>query len=155
MIIEIPGYKKLEIRNIICDFNGTLAIGGKLILGVKEMINILSEQVDIHVITADTFGSVKKQIEGINCNLVIISGDNQVVEKLDFLKSCGREYSVCIGNGRNDKLMLKEAALGISLIQNEGVFSETLLSADIICKDINHAFQLFIEPNRLIATLRN
>lgn len=155
MIINISGYKKLEIKNIICDFNGTLAVGGKLISGVKETINKLSKQVDVYVITADTFGSVKKELEGVNCKLVIISGNNQVVEKLEFLESCNKETTVCIGNGRNDKLMLEEAALGIALIQDEGVFIETMQAADIVCKDINHAFELFIEPKRVIATLRN
>ena len=58
-------------------------------------------------------------------------------------------------NGNNYRLMLKEAALGITLLQEEGTCIETLLVSDIVCKDIIDAFCYFIEPKRLIATLRN
>ena len=33
--IDIPGYKKIELAHLVLDYNGTLAIDGKLIDGVK------------------------------------------------------------------------------------------------------------------------
>ena len=62
--------------------------------------------------------------------------------------------TVCIGNGRNDSLMLKEAALGICLIQAEGANVVSLLNADIACKSAKDALELLLNPKRLIATLR-
>ena len=50
--------------------------------------------------------------------------------------------------------MVKEAILGIILIQTEGAASQSLLNADIVCPDINSALELFYKSNRLKATLR-
>jgi hypothetical protein len=41
IIIEIPGYKRLEIKHIVCDYNGTIAVDGKLIGGIRKIINDL------------------------------------------------------------------------------------------------------------------
>ncbi len=155
LIINIPDFRQLEIKHIICDFNGTIANNGKLIKGVKDRINKLSEIVQVHVITADTFGSVKTELEGVNCKLAIISATNQADEKLNYLKSCGKDNSVCIGNGKNDKLMLSEASIGIALLQDEGAFTGTVFSSDILSKNINDALDLFLIPKRIIATMRN
>ena len=155
IIIEIPGYKRLEIKHIVCDYNGTIAVDGKLIDGVRIIINDISEKVDVHVITADTFGFVERELENVHCKLVKISIQNQAVSKLEYLLNLGKDKTICIGNGNNDRLMLKEAALGITLLQEEGTCIETLLVSDIVCKNIIDAFGYFIEPKRLIATLRN
>ena len=61
---------------------------------------------------------------------------------------------VAIGNGRNDGPMLKAAALGIALVQQEGGAVETLLSADIVSTSILDALDLLSHPQRLVATLR-
>ena len=153
--VNIPAFKQIDIEHLICDFNGTIAVNGKLIDGVKDRLNKISESIQVHIITADTFGTVKNELEGINCKLVIISEGNQTEEKLNFLRSCGGNVSVCVGNGRNDKLMLKEAIIGIALIQDEGTFTETIISSDIVCKSINDALDLLLNPKRLIATMRS
>jgi soluble P-type ATPase len=71
--IQIPGSQDLEIEHVLFDFNGTIAVDGHLIEGVKEKINHYSDRLAFHVITADTFGSVQKQLENVNCTLHIIS----------------------------------------------------------------------------------
>ncbi len=60
---------------------------------------------------------------------------------------------MAIGNGNNDQLILKEAALGIAVMGDEGMSVSTLESADIVVKNISHALDLFLKPKRLIATL--
>ena len=50
--------------------------------------------------------------------------------------------------------MLKAAALGIALVQQEGGAVETLFSADIVSTSILDALDLFSHPQRLVATLR-
>ena len=57
--VEIPGYGVVEIKNLLLDYNGTLAVGGYVVAGVREMLGQLAKLVDIYVITADTFGSVQ------------------------------------------------------------------------------------------------
>jgi len=153
--IDIPGYKRLEIQHVVCDYNGTIAVDGKMIDGVCETINDLSKDLDFHVITADTFGFVERELENVRCKLVKIPIQNQAVAKLEYVLNLGKDKTICIGNGNNDRLMLKEAALGIALLQEEGTCTETLLASDVACKNIIDAFGYFKEPKRLIATLRS
>ena len=106
MIIKIPARGTIEIKNVLFDYNGTLAVDGKLIDGVAEAINDLSFGFDFHVITADTFGSVKKELKDVNCRLIVIPEENQDQAKLDYLLKLGKELTLCVGNGRNDKLLV-------------------------------------------------
>lgn len=152
--IDIPGNKILRLEHLVLDYNGTIAFDGALIDGVRECLNELSQMLTVHVITADTFGSVKKALEDIDCKLALIPLDHQDVAKLEYVKNLGREQTVSMGNGVNDRLMLKASALGVAVIQGEGAASETLASADVVCTDIQSALSLLIHPLRLTATLR-
>jgi len=154
MIIDIPGHIRLEIKHVVCDYNGTIAVDGKLIDGVREIINELSEDMEFHVITADTYGFVERELENVNCKLVKIPEQSQADSKLEYIAAIGKDHTVCMGNGNNDRLMLKEACLGIALIQEEGACIESLLASNVICKSIIDAFGYFKEPKRLMATLR-
>ncbi len=61
---------------------------------------------------------------------------------------------VAIGNGRNDRMMLDAAALGIAVCGAEGAAAETLEAADIVVGRIVDALDLLLHPKRLVATLR-
>ena len=152
--IEVPGHKILELEHLVLDYNGTIAFDGALIDGVKESLAELSKLLTVHVITADTFGSVKKAREKSDCNLALIPLDHQDVAKLEYVNNLGCEKTVSMGNGVNDRLMLKASALGVAVIQGEGAAFETLASADVVCTDIQSALSLLNNPLRLIATLR-
>ena len=58
--IPIPDFGTLTLATIVCDYNGTLAVDGVFLPGVKEAINRITD-IDIHVITADTFGRAEEQ----------------------------------------------------------------------------------------------
>jgi soluble P-type ATPase len=154
LAINIPGYDKLQIEHLLLDFNGTIAFDGRLIDGVREALNALSKDVDIHVVTADTFGDVSQQLDGVPVKLTILPESDQDQGKLGYLSTLGAEITLAMGNGRNDRLMLQEAAIGIALIQEEGISVEALVSADIVCTSIGHALGLLLHPKRLTATLR-
>lgn len=154
--LSIPNFENenLQLENLVLDFNGTLAINGRLILGVKERLNSLSEKLKIHVITGNTFGTAEEELAGINCELILLSQKNQRHEKENYINSLSKGKTVSIGNGRNDKEMLESSIIGIILLQTEGMAVESLISADIVCENILDALDLLREPNRLIATLR-
>jgi len=154
IIIDIPGGQEMRLKHLIIDYNGTLACDGQLLPGVRENLNTLTGQIGVHVLTADTFGGAGGELEGIDCRISIIDADRQDRSKLQYVVDLGSEGAVCIGNGRNDRLMLKEAALGVAVVQTEGIAAETLLAADVVCGDVNDALQLLINPLRLVATLR-
>lgn len=153
--INIPGKDEtLEIRHLVLDFNGTLALDGKIKPGVGELLIELSRQLQIHIVTAGTFGAVEKEIQNIPCTLKILTGTDQTGQKARYIEELGAENTACIGNGRNDRAMLACAALGILVVQEEGAAVESLLAADVFCRDIAEALQLLLHPLRLTATLR-
>lgn len=153
--ISIPGYRKLQLKHLVMDYNGTMACDGKLINGLLEILERLSEKLKVHVLTADTFGNVKSELSRVSADILILPADSQDKHKLEYIRRIGQEFAVCIGNGRNDRLMLESAGLGIVLIQEEGANIETLLSADVVCKDIISALKLLLNKKRLVATLRS
>jgi soluble P-type ATPase len=138
----------------VLDYNGTLAIDGDMISGIKELIEKLSKDLNIHVITANTFGSAHQNLAGTNTNLVIIDRGNEVQQKTNFVKSLNPQTVVAIGNGANDALMLKLSALGVAVMQAEGVSTQALMNADIACNSIIDALGLLLNPLRIAATLR-
>jgi soluble P-type ATPase len=153
--IQIPGNNVLKIEHVVLDYNGTIALDGRLIDDVRRCLMHISKSVQVHVVTADTVGSARDGLNGIDCKLHLLTPKDQDRQKLEYVKLIGPHLTVCIGNGRNDKLMLKEASLGIGIISGEGAFTDTLLHANIICTSIVSALELLIYPHRLKATLRN
>ena len=151
----IQGYKALLLSHLVLDYNGTIARDGRLITGVRGRLEALSKSVKIHILTADTFGSVRKAMAGIPCEVVVVGKENQTQAKADYVRQLEAQKTVSVGNGRNDALMAKEAVLGIAVIQEEGGAIETLLAADIATRSILDALDLLLHPLRLTATLRS
>lgn len=150
----VPGLGDVRLTHLVLDYNGTLAVDGVPIDGCVERLGRLSEKLSIHVITADTFGKVKNYINAPRFSLHILSPGQQAEQKKEFVKQLGAESVVAVGNGYNDHLMLKEAALGLALIQTEGAATKTILNADAVFKSINEALDALLNVKRLIATLR-
>ncbi|HOW45167.1 MAG TPA: ATPase P [Candidatus Aminicenantes bacterium] len=154
--VDIPGKrKKLEIEHLVLDFNGTLALDGKILPGVAENLRRLAKAVKVHIVTAGTFGGVEEQVAGIPCILKVLSGPAQTRQKAGYVKTLGSGKTACVGNGRNDRDMLRQAALGILVVQEEGAAAESLMAADVVCRDIASALGLLLNPLRLKATLRS
>jgi soluble P-type ATPase len=152
--INIPGWGNLGIENIVLDLNGTIATDGKIPLEVKEKINILSQEVNVHILTADTQGTAAEEVRDIRAALIRISEEKSKEAKFESLKNLTPESTVVIGNGSNDQLILKEAALGIIVLGDEGMSLSAMKHADIAVKNVSNALDLFLKPKRLIATLR-
>ena len=153
--IIIPNYKTLIVTNIVLDYNGTIAKDGLLKEEVKPLLKKLTKEYKIHVITADTFGSVQTQLKGYDVSVKILNTDNHTLEKSEFVQSLNAVNTVAIGNGNNDALMIQNAVVGVALLGDEGCSSKTLLQSDITCKSIKDALELFLNTKRLIATLRS
>ena len=151
---DIPGRGNMEIENILLDLNGTIATDGKIPLDVREKINLLSEKVTIYILTADTQGTAEEEVRGMNADMIKIAEEDSKNRKFEFLKSFDFEKTVAIKNGNNDHLILKEAALGIAVLGDEGISASAMKNADVIVKNISDSLDLFLKPKRLIATLR-
>lgn len=152
--IAIPGAESLRLDYLVADFNGTLGIDGILLPGVVDALWRLADSLDIHVVTADTYGKARDALAGLPCELVVLANGSQDLAKECYVETLGAGRCAAFGNGRNDRLMLAAAGLGIAVTGPEGVAVEALLAARIAVPDIGAAFGLLLNPARLAATLR-
>jgi len=152
--IAIPGAEILRLEHLVADFNGTLACDGVLLPGTAAALRRLAEKLSLHVVTADTFSRAGESLAGIPCEIEILAPGAEDSAKLCYVNALGAARCACIGNGRNDRLMLAAAALGIAVVQREGAAVETLLAAKVAVPDIDAALGLLLNPARLVATLR-
>lgn len=152
--IDIPGSVALEIEHFVSDFSGTLSDDGVLLHGVREKLNELAGKVHVHVLTSDTFGKARKELEGITCTVHILEGEDHTGQKEQYVVSLGAERVAALGNGNNDARMLKAAGLGIAVCLKEGCSAESLQTAKIFVHSPIDAVELLLYPKRLVATLR-
>lgn len=153
--IVIPGRDaKLSIDHLLLDINGTLTVDGHLIPGVKERIARLKQIVEVHLLTADTYGMGTEVATALGCRLELVDPNQGGLDKVNYLAQLSKEHTAAIGNGYNDIYMLDEAALGIAVIGSEGCSVRALEKADIVTNAINDALDLLLNPKRIVATLR-
>ncbi len=151
---EIPGIGLVSIKNIVLDYNGTIACDGKIIEGLKEKLELLSDQFNVYVITADTHGTVRENFRDSKVLIKILEESDAVQEKMMFVRQLGAGETMAVGNGNNDAMMLKEAVVGAAIIGAEGGATQAVLHSDVVYHDIMDWAKVFDKDKRLIATLR-
>jgi len=52
--LNIPGRGRLQLRHLVSDVNGTLAVDGQLPDGLVRLITTLRDRLTLHLLTADT-----------------------------------------------------------------------------------------------------
>jgi len=152
--LDIPGFGHVRLEHLVSDFTGTLSVDGRLLPGVKERLNKSAEFLKIHILTADTFGMAKAELEGIKCEIHILTGDNHDVQKQQYVNDLGPDKVIAFGNGNNDRLMLKTAKIGVAVCLNEGCAVDAIKSADILVVSTIDSLELLLKPKRLKASLR-
>jgi len=152
--ITIPYYKTLTLNHVVLDYNGTIAKDGELKAEVKALLPELCQNYNVHVITSDTFGSVKAQMKEYAVTVKVLETDDHTQEKATYIDQLGKEQCVAIGNGNNDRAMLQNSVLGIAIIGDEGCATATMMASDVTCTEIEDALNLVLNEKRLIATLR-
>ena len=156
MKIDIPGSDSLHIKYLVLDFNGTIATDGVLDEGLAHRIQALASMgLEIHVITADTNGTAEAQCAGLPAQIHLFPKDQVALEKARLGRVLGKAHAACLGNGKNDLLMVEEAALSIVIIGREGAYAKTALVADLWVFTSIDGLDLLLKPHRLIASLRS
>ncbi|MCQ2567861.1 MAG: ATPase P [Mogibacterium sp.] len=154
LTFEIPGRDPISVDHLVLDYNGTIAVDGKLIEGVEEKLALLKNNLNIHVLTADTYGTVRQQCEPLGLNIHTFPNDRAGDCKREIVSSLDGGCC-CIGNGYNDQKMFDIADLSICVIEAEGICAMLLEHATVFTLGINDALDLLLKPKRLKATLRN
>ena len=118
--LDIPGFGLTKLEHLVSDFTGTLSVDGRLLPGVKKRLNEISKMLTIHVLTADTFGKARAELEGINCEVLILKGKSHDVQKEEFIRRLDAEKIIALGNGNNGLKMLKAAKIGVAVCLEDG-----------------------------------
>lgn len=156
--IDIPGFGARHLDTILTDFTGTLSRGGRLVEGVKDRLIRLAQFMEIHVITADTFGVAQRELEDIPHKHVCLDGSNHDLQKRQYGEKVGLQRCVVLGNGNNDRLLLKAAnesgGIAIAVDNGEGCAIDALLNSNLFIVGAVNALDLLLEPKGCKATLR-
>lgn len=151
--VDIPGWRRLELEHLVLDLNGTLALDGALLPGVREAVEQLGASLSCHLVTADTFGTAGGLL-GSHARLALITSGDEIGQKKAIVERMGASKVAALGNGANDALMLAAAALGITVLGPEGAAPQALMAADVVTTGPLEALALLTNPDRLRATLR-
>lgn len=153
--LDIPGFGPIQLQYLVSDFTGTLSVDGKLLDGVRERLNRIGGFLEVHFLTADTFGKAREELKDLQGSRVhILSGEGHDKQKEEYVKRLGPEKTIAFGNGNNDRLMLKAAKIGVAVATGEGCAVDALRAADIFVPHIIEGLELLLNPKRLKATLR-
>ena len=152
--LDIPGFGNVRLQHLVTDFTGTLSVDGRLAPEAKWRLAKVAEFLDVHVLTADTFGRAGAELAGINCEVRILEGKDHDVQKEAFVRELGADTVIALGNGKNDRKMLRTARIGIAVCLQEGCATDAVLASDIMVVSIVDALDLLLNRKRLKATLR-
>jgi soluble P-type ATPase len=149
--IELPGRDPLALEHVVLDVNGTLTDRGALVAGVSERMGRVTDRLDVHLLSADTFGTLGAVARELGVSAeTIATGDDKAV----LVRQLGAERCVAVGNGANDAAMLEVAAVGIAVVGSEGAAGAAVRAADVVCGSILDALDLLLDERALVATLR-
>lgn len=155
LVYDIPGTGEIRIENIVFDYNGTVAVDGKLIDGVKESLVKLKNYANIYILTADTYGTVEAQCNNLGIDVKTFPKENAGLFKKEIVEKLGAKNTICVGNGVNDVEMFKICGISIATVEGEGCSGKLLIHTDIAVKSIEEAVELILSKDRMKATLRN
>lgn len=155
LIYNIPGMGKIEIENVVFDYNGTIAVDGKLIDEAKELIIKLKEYANIYILTADTYGTVENECIELGVKIATFPKEMASLSKKEIVEKLGAEKTICVGNGFNDIEMFKICRISIAIMEKEGCSGKLLAHSDIVTKSITDAINIILSENRMKATLRS
>lgn len=155
MLFEIPGCGSFDIKYIVLDLNGTIAVDGKISAAVQRLIHELSSDYEVLIVSRDIHNNVKRLASELGVKHVKIATDLPASEQKEkIVEQLGGKNVIAIGNGNSDVGMLKAAAISIAVLGPEGSSSKCAGEADILTTNIRDAFECIRRPARLIATLQ-
>lgn len=152
--VDIPGFGRVRLEHLVSDYTGTLSVDGRLLPGIGDLLNEVAASLKVHVVTADTFGRARSELEGVHCRLHILTGRGEDMQKEAYVRALGAEGVIALGNGNNDRQMLRTARIGIAVCLREGCSVAALTEADIAVTSPVDALELLLHTDRLKATLR-
>jgi len=155
----IPGFVPLEICRVVTDYTGTHSFKGVVRRSVKTRLARLAHLVEVHVLTIDTFGTVRRELARLPVEVHLLKKErDHDKEKQRFVLKYEPKHVAAFGNGTIDRLLLRTVrdagGLAVAVDNGEGCALETILNANVFVHGSEQALDLLLEPDTCKATLR-
>ena len=151
--IQRPGMENLDIHFVLIDFEGTLAMDGRVHPKAKDKVNLLSKRATIYILTKSNRGKVEETLKKMKVEILYLTEEDSSQQKLNVLQRLGSHQTAVIGNGLDDVRIMEQAGLGMCVIGKEGSSAEAMAKADLVVSNVLDALDFLLKPLRQRATL--
>ncbi len=152
MKYNISGVGEMEINTIVMDLNGTLAIRGEVVKGVKEKLSELKGKgFKLILVSSDQRGNAKEISKELEIEFYAAK---TLEEKAKFMQNLNTENVAAIGNARVDIGLFSNAKLSIATLQAEGIHAGIIKHVDIIVPSIIDALNLLLDKDTISSTMK-
>ena len=148
-----PGMESLDIHFVLIDFEGTLAMDGRVHPKAKDKVNLLSKRATIYILTKSNREKVEETLRKMKVEILYVTEGDSSQQKLNVLQRLGPHQTAVIGNGLDDVRIVEQAGLGICVIGKEGSSAEAVAKADLVVTNVVDALDFLLKPLRQRATL--
>ena len=151
--IQRPGMESLDIHFVLIDFEGTLAMDGRVHPKAKDKVNLLSKRATLYILTKSNREKVEETLRKMKVEILYVTEGDSSQQKLKVLQRLGPHQTAVIGNGLDDVRIMEQAGLGMCVIGKEGSSAEALAKADLVVTHVLDALDFLLKPMRQRATL--
>ena len=151
--IQRPGMESLDIHFVLIDFEGTLAMDGRVHPKAKDKVNLLSKRATITILTKSNREKVEETLKKMKVEILYVTEEDSSQQKLNVLQRLGPHQTAVIGNGLDDVRIMEQAGLGLCVIGKEGSSAEAMVKADLVVTNVLDALDFLLKPLRQRATL--
>ena len=151
--IQRPGMEDLDIHFVLIDFEGTLAMDGRVHPKAKDKVNLLSKRATIYILTKSNREKVEETLRKMKAEILYVAEGDSSQQKLNVLQRLGPHQTAVIGNGLDDGQIMEQAGLGMCVIGKEGSSTEAMAKADLVVTHVLDALDFLLKPLRQRATL--
>jgi soluble P-type ATPase len=151
--IQRPGMESLDIHFVLIDFEGTLAMDGRVHPKAKDKVNLLSKRVTITILTKSNREEVEETLRKMRAEILYVTEGDSSQQKLNALQRLGAHQTAVIGNGLDDVRIMEQAGLGMCVIGKEGASAEAMAKADLVVTHVLDALDFLLKPLRQRAML--
>ena len=133
LTVSIPGRETLELNYLVLDYNGTIAVDGALLPGVADRLAALKDRLEILVLTADTYGTVREQCAPLGVEVRTFPREGAAACKAEIVRELGGG-AVCLGNG----FIMVDIDINYFLAYSLCNKAEANMGANMACADNNN-----------------
>ena len=151
--IQRPGMENLDIHFVLIDFEGTLAMDGRVHPKAKDKVNLLSKRATLYILTKSNREKVEETLRKMKVEILYVTEGDSSQQKLKVLQRLGPHQTAVIGNGLDDVRIMEQAGLGMCVIGKEGSSAEAVAKADLVVTNVLDALDFLLKPLRQRATL--